>query len=51
MESTYYGYLPRPGRFLPRLCEVLVEPFEKVCRSLKIPGVLAESFLIVSRKA
>jgi SAM-dependent methyltransferase len=51
IESTYYGYLPRPGRFLPRLCEVLIEPFEKVCRSLKVPGFFAENFLIVSRKA
>ncbi|KZD21338.1 class I SAM-dependent DNA methyltransferase [Tardiphaga robiniae] len=51
IESTYYGYLPRPGSFLPRLCEVLVGPFEKICRSLKVPGFLAEHFLIVSRKA
>lgn len=51
VESTYYGYLPRPGRFFPRLCEVLIEPFEKVCRSLKVPGFLAENFLVVSRKA
>lgn len=51
VESTYYGYLPRPGRFFPRLCEVLIEPFEKACRSLKVPGFLAENFLVVSRKA
>jgi SAM-dependent methyltransferase len=51
VESTYYGYLPRPGRFLPRLCEVLIEPFEKICRSLKVPGFFAENSLIVSRKA
>ncbi|WP_371420885.1 class I SAM-dependent methyltransferase [Tardiphaga sp.] len=50
VESTYYGYLPRPGRFFPRLCEVLIEPFEKICRSLKVPGFLAENFLVVSRK-
>ncbi|WNV12809.1 class I SAM-dependent methyltransferase [Tardiphaga sp. 709] len=51
IESTYYGYLPRPGRFLPRLCEVLVGPFEKICRSLKVSGFFAEHFLVVSRKA
>lgn len=51
VESTYYGYLPRPGRFFPRLCEVLIEPFEKVCRRLKVPGYFAENFLVVSRKA
>ncbi|KAA0076367.1 class I SAM-dependent methyltransferase [Tardiphaga sp. P9-11] len=50
-ESIYYGYLPRPGRFLPRLCEVLIKPFEKVCRALKVPGFFAENFLVVSRKA
>jgi SAM-dependent methyltransferase len=50
IESKYYGYLPRPGGFLPRLCEVLIEPFETLCRTLKMPGFLAEHFLIVSRK-
>ncbi len=51
VSSTYYGYLPRPGRFFPRTCEVLLKPFESVCRKLKVPGCVAESFLIVSQKA
>jgi SAM-dependent methyltransferase len=50
VESVYYGYLPRPGRLFPRLCEALIEPFENVCRKLRVPGSFAESFLIVSRK-
>ncbi len=50
VESTYYGYLPRPGRLFPRLCEALIGPFEKACRRLRVPGSFAESFLIVSRK-
>lgn len=50
VESRYYGYLPRPGRLFPRLCETLVGPFEKVCRAFRIPGLFAESFLTVSRK-
>ncbi|MDB5619853.1 MAG: Methyltransferase protein [Tardiphaga sp.] len=50
VDTKSYGYLPRPGRFFPRLCQVLIEPFEKACRKLKIPGWFAESFVIVSRK-
>jgi hypothetical protein len=49
-ESTYYGYLPRPGRLFPHLCEALIEPFEKACRRLKVPGWFAESFVVVARK-
>jgi len=50
VESTYYGYLPRPGRLFPHLCEALIEPFEKACRRLKVPGLLAESFIVAARK-
>jgi hypothetical protein len=50
VDSRPYGYLPRPGRVFPRLCEVLVEPFEKACRWMRIPGWLAESFMVVARK-
>src|SRR5882757_2642518 len=50
VESTYYGYLPRPGRLFPHLCEALIEPFEKACRRLRVPGWFAESFIVVARK-
>jgi SAM-dependent methyltransferase len=50
VDTRSYGYLPRPGPFFPFLCQLLIEPFEKVCRALKVPGWLAESFIIVSRK-
>jgi len=50
MDTTSYGYLPRPGPLFPSLCQILIEPFEKVCRTLKVPGWLAENFLIVSKK-
>ena len=50
VESTYYGYLPRPGRLFPRLCEALIVPFEKACRRLRVPGWFAESFIVVARK-
>ena len=50
LNTRSYGYLPRPGRLFPRLCELLVEPFERVCRALKVPGWLAENFIVVSRK-
>ena len=49
-ESMYYGYLPRPGRLFPRLCEALIVPFEKACRRLRVPGWFAESFIVVARK-
>lgn len=50
LNTRSYGYLPRPGRLFPRLCQLLVEPFERLCRALKIPGWLAENFSVVSRK-
>ena len=50
VDTTSYGYLPRPGPFFPVLCQLLVEPFEKVCRALRVPGWLAENFIVVSRK-
>ena len=50
MDTTSYGYFPRPGPFFPFLCQLLVEPFEKVCRALRVPGWLAENFIVVSRK-
>lgn len=45
-----YGYLPRPGHFLPGFCEIMVEPVEIACRKLRIPGQLAQGFIVVSRK-
>ncbi|WP_292855073.1 methyltransferase domain-containing protein [Mesorhizobium sp.] len=45
-----YGYLPRPGNLLPRLCEALMGPFEKASRSLRVSGRLAQHFLVVAKK-
>ncbi len=50
VDTKSYGYLPRPSPFFPRLCELLVEPFETACKALKVPGWLAENFIIVSQK-
>jgi len=49
-EVIPYGYLPRPGRFLPGICEALIEPFEKLSRTLRVPGQLAQHFLVIARK-
>ena len=49
-EMIPYGYLPRPGNLLPGVCEALMEPFEKVSRTLRIPGQLAQHFLVVAKK-
>lgn len=46
----YYGFLPRPGRFLPALCEQIIKPCEHLCKLLHIPSVIAQSFVVVARK-
>jgi SAM-dependent methyltransferase len=45
-----YGYLPRPGRLMPRLCEALMEPTERVSRLLRIPARFGQQFLVVAKK-
>ena len=45
-----YGYLPRPGHFVSRLCEVLIEPTEKASKALGVPGRFAQHFLVIARK-
>ncbi|UVK44035.1 class I SAM-dependent methyltransferase [Mesorhizobium sp. AR07] len=45
-----YGYLPRPGSLLPGVCEALIEPVEKASRTLRVPGQLAQHFLVVAKK-
>lgn len=49
-EMIPYGYLPRPGNLLPGVCGALIEPFEKVSRTLRVPGQLAQHFLVVAKK-
>jgi SAM-dependent methyltransferase len=45
-----YGFLPRPGRLLPRLCEILIGPFEKLCTTAGLPAQLAQNFLVIAKK-
>ncbi|MGX5830204.1 class I SAM-dependent DNA methyltransferase [Mesorhizobium sp. 43Arga] len=45
-----YGFLPRPGWLLPRLCEILVRPVETICRRAGVPARFAQNFLVVARK-
>ncbi len=49
-DTMAYGYLVRPGRFMPGLCEAMIEPTEKACKALKIPARFAQNFLVVARK-
>ena len=49
-ETIPYGYLPRPGSLLPGVCEALMDPFEKASKTLRIPGQLAQHFLVVAKK-
>lgn len=49
-EMIPYGYLPRPGNLVPRVCEALMEPFEKASRTLHVPGQLAQHFLVIAKK-
>jgi SAM-dependent methyltransferase len=47
---TPYGYLPRPGPLLPRLCEACIEPVERIAGALGIPARFAQQFLVVAKK-
>ena len=47
---TAYGYLPRPGRLLPSLCEASIEPAERVARAMGIPSRFAQQLLFVARR-
>ncbi|MES0189369.1 class I SAM-dependent methyltransferase [Mesorhizobium sp. LSJC264A00] len=49
-QTIPYGYLPRPGNLLPGFCEMMMQPVEKACRRLCVPGQLAQHFLVVARK-
>ncbi|ESZ58803.1 class I SAM-dependent methyltransferase [Mesorhizobium sp. L103C131B0] len=45
-----YGFLPRPGWLLPKLCEKLVGPVETLSRRAGVPARSAQNFLVVARK-
>jgi SAM-dependent methyltransferase len=47
---TPYGYLPRPGRLLPRFCEVSIEPAERAAHTLRIPPRFAQELLFVAKR-
>jgi len=49
-QVTPYGYLPRPGDLLPRLCEAMVEPVERLASAMRLPARFAQLFLVVARK-
>jgi SAM-dependent methyltransferase len=48
---TGYGYLPRPGNLLPRVCEAFIEPTERIASMLHIPTRFAQQLLFVAKKA
>ena len=50
-QITPYGYLPRPGSLLPKLCEACIEPAERIAGALRVPGRFAQQFLAVARRA
>ena len=50
-QVSAYGYLPRPGYLLPKLCEGLVGPAERLAVAIKIPPKFAQQFLIVAQKS
>lgn len=49
-DTRAYGYLVRPARFMPGLCEAVIEPTEKISKALKIPARFAQCFVVVARK-
>ena len=50
-QVTSYGYLPRPGYLLPKFCEAMVEPVERISLAIKVPARFAQQLLIVAQKA
>jgi len=46
-----YGYLPRPGNLLPKLCEAMIEPIERLALATGFPARFAQQFFVVARKA
>jgi SAM-dependent methyltransferase len=49
-QVTGYGYLPRPGNLLPRVCEAFIEPAERIARVLRTPTRFAQQLLFVARR-
>jgi SAM-dependent methyltransferase len=47
---TPYGYLPRPGSLLPKLCEACIEPAERIAGALRVPARFAQQFLVVAKR-
>jgi SAM-dependent methyltransferase len=48
-DVRYYGYLPRLGPLMTGVCEHLVDPAERLCRALAVPGRFAQNFVVVAR--
>jgi len=47
---TGYGYLPRPGNLLPRVCEAFITPAERIASALRTPARFAQQLLFVAKK-
>ena len=50
-EVIPYGFLPRPGNLLPKFCEAMVGPIERLALAMKLPARFALLFFIIARKA
>lgn len=46
-EAYHYSYLPRTGPWLGGLSRFLMEPVERLCKALRVPKAMAQSFLLV----
>jgi SAM-dependent methyltransferase len=49
-QVTPYGFLPRPGSLLPRLCEACIDPVDRIASALRVPARFAQQFLIVAKR-
>jgi cyclopropane fatty-acyl-phospholipid synthase-like methyltransferase len=49
-EVVPYGFLPRPGSFLPRVCEACIWPVERIASALRVPERFAQQFLVVAKR-
>ncbi len=49
-KTIWYSYLPRPGWWAGYLCGKVMQPFENVCKRIKIPKQFAQCFIVCAKK-
>lgn len=50
VDTHWYSFLPRVGWFFSETSGKLLSPFEKICKALKVPPSMCQSFVVCARK-